>query len=232
MLELDELAELFEYADRYGFVIASDECYSEIYSDEDAPPLGALRRRARAGPRQIPELVVFTSLSKRSNAPGLRSGGVAGDAALVEAISAVSHLSWMRDEPPVQHASIAAWGDETHVRDNRTHYRAKFDAVVPMLEGVLDTADPDASFYLWAGVRRGATTRRSRAICCAHHVTVLPGVISRATRTATIRAPAMSASRSCRASTIASGLPAESLHYCEDAAVDTESSCPPIRSKR
>ena len=175
VLDLDGWRTLFEYSDRYGFVIASDECYSEIYPDEAAPPLGALEAAHALGRDTFPNLVVFTSLSKRSNAPGLRSGGMAGDAALLKQFLLYRTYHGCAMSLPVQHASIAAWGDESHVRDNRAQYRAKFDAVVPMLEPVLDIRRPDASFYLWAGVRGGDDEAFTRGLFAQAHVTVLPG---------------------------------------------------------
>ena len=175
VLDLDGWRALFEYSDRYGFVIASDECYSEIYPDEDAPPLGARAAAHALGRDTFHNLVVFTSLSKRSNAPGLRSGGVAGDAALLKQFLLYRTYHGCAVSLPVQHASIAAWADESHVRDNRAQYRAKFDAVVPMLEGVLDIRRPDASFYLWAGVPGGDDEAFTRALFERTHVTVLPG---------------------------------------------------------
>jgi N-succinyldiaminopimelate aminotransferase len=175
VLDLDGWRTLFEYSDRYGFVIASDECYSEIYPDEDAAPLGALEAAHRLGREGFPNLVAFTSLSKRSNAPGLRSGGVAGDAALLKRFLHYRTYHGCAMSLPVQHASIAAWDDESHVRDNRAQYRAKFDAVVPMLETVLDIRRPDASFYLWAGVPGGDDEAFARGLFARTHVTVLPG---------------------------------------------------------
>jgi N-succinyldiaminopimelate aminotransferase len=175
VLDLGAWRTLFEYADRYGFVIASDECYSEIYPDEHAPPLGALEAAHRLGRGTFHNLIVFTSLSKRSNAPGLRSGGIAGDAALLQRFLLYRTYHGCAMSLPVQHASIAAWGDESHVRDNRAQYRAKFDAVVPLLDGALDIRRPDASFYLWAGVPGGDDEAFTRALFAHAHVTVLPG---------------------------------------------------------
>jgi N-succinyldiaminopimelate aminotransferase len=175
VLDLDAWRTLFDYSDRYGFVIASDECYSEIYPDEGAPPLGALEAAHALGRATFPNLVVFTSLSKRSNAPGLRSGGIAGDAALLKQFLLYRTYHGCAMSLPVQHASIAAWGDESHVRDNRAQYRAKFDAVAPMLEDVLEIRRPDASFYLWAGVPGGDDEAFTRGLFERAHVTVLPG---------------------------------------------------------
>jgi len=175
VLDLAGWRTLFEYSDRFGFVIASDECYSEIYPDETAPPIGALEAACALGRDTFPNLVVFTSLSKRSNAPGLRSGGIAGDAALLKQFLLYRTYHGCAMSLPVQHASIAAWGDESHVRDNRAQYRGKFEAVVPMLDAVLDIRRPDASFYLWAGVPGGDDEAFARELFARTHVTVLPG---------------------------------------------------------
>ncbi len=149
VLSLGQWRELFELSDRHGFVIASDECYSEIYCDEAKPPLGALDAASRLGRPDFRRLVVFSSLSKRSNAPGMRSGFVAGDAALIKPYllyrtyhgSAMSHS--------VQRASIAAWNDEAHVRENRRLYAEKYSAVLPLIQHPLKTETPDGGFYLW-----------------------------------------------------------------------------------
>lgn len=175
VLDLDTWRELFDRADRHGFVIASDECYSEIHPDEERPPLGGLDAAHRLGRDGFRSLVVFTSLSKRSNAPGLRSGGVAGDAALLERFLLYRTYHGCAMSLAVQHASIAAWSDEAHVRDNRDRYRAKFAAVVPMLEPVLETRQPEAGFYLWAGVPGGDDPAFARDLFAATHVSVLPG---------------------------------------------------------
>jgi N-succinyldiaminopimelate aminotransferase len=174
VLDLDGWRTLFDHADRHGFAIASDECYSEIYPDERAPPLGGLEAAHRLG-RDFRNLVVFTSLSKRSNAPGLRSGGVAGDAALLERFLLYRTYHGSAMSLAVQHASIAAWRDEAHVRENRARYREAFAAVVPMLAPVLDTRQPEAGFYIWAGVRGGDDETFARELFAATHVSVLPG---------------------------------------------------------
>ena len=173
-LDLDAWRALFDCADRYGFVIASDECYSEIYPDEDQPPLGGLEAAHRLG-RDFRNLVVFTSLSKRSNAPGLRSGGVAGDADILKRFLLYRTYQGGAMSASIQHASAAAWRDEQHVRDNRARYREKFAAVLPMLAPVLETSLPDASFYLWAGVPGGDDAAFARDLFAATHVSVLPG---------------------------------------------------------
>jgi N-succinyldiaminopimelate aminotransferase len=183
VLTLEDWRELFGRADRYGFVIASDECYSEIYTDEAAPPLGALEAAHRLGRDDYRGLVVFASLSKRSNAPGLRSGCVAGDATLLRQFLLYRTYHGCAMSLTVQHASIAAWSDEAHVRDNRARYRKTFAAVVPMLSPVMQVQRPDAGFYLWAGVppgrnesgSRGDDVAFARDLFAATHVTVLPG---------------------------------------------------------
>jgi N-succinyldiaminopimelate aminotransferase len=152
VLALDDWRAIFELADRYGFIVASDECYSEIYENESTPPLGGLEAARMLGRSDYRRLVVFTSLSKRSNVPGLRSGAVAGDASLLARFLRYRTYHGCAMSPPVQDASIAAWGDEAHVRENRNVYRQKFDAVVPLLRPVLDVERPRAGFYLWAPV--------------------------------------------------------------------------------
>jgi N-succinyldiaminopimelate aminotransferase len=174
VLTLDEWQTLFEWSDRYEFVIASDECYSEIYDDEASPPLGGLEAAQRLGRPDFRNLVVFASLSKRSNAPGLRSGAVAGDARLLRRFLQYRTYHGSAMSLAVQHASISAWQDEAHVRENRAKYREKFAAVVPMLSPVLQIERPDAGFYLWAGVP-GDDTTFARELFAATHVTVLPG---------------------------------------------------------
>jgi N-succinyldiaminopimelate aminotransferase len=183
-MTLDEWRVLFERADRYGFVVASDECYSEIYPDEALAPLGGLEAAHRLGRDDYRNLVVFVSLSKRSNAPGLRSGAVAGDARLLRTFLLYRTYHGCAMSLAVQHASIAAWSDEAHVRENRAQYRAKFAALLPMLGSVMHVRPPDAGFYLWAGVpggggggngRLGSDTAFARDLFAATHVIVLPG---------------------------------------------------------
>jgi N-succinyldiaminopimelate aminotransferase len=173
VMPLDEWKKLFELSDRFGFVIASDECYSEIYFHE--PPLGGLQAAQQLGRTDFKRLVVFTSLSKRSNVPGLRSGFVAGDADLLRAFLLYRTYHGSAMSPVVQRASIAAWSDETHVQDNRAMYRAKFDAVTPLLAPVMDVALPDAGFYLWAGVPGGDDVAFARQLIAQYNVAVLPG---------------------------------------------------------
>lgn len=151
-LDTGYLQHALELADRHDFVIAADECYSEIYPDESAPPPGLLQAAHTAGNDAFKRCVVFHSLSKRSNLPGLRSGFIAGDASVLRHFLRYRTYHGATLGPHVQAASIAAWSDETHVYDNRERYRAKFDAVLPLLEPVLDVARPDGGFYLWPRV--------------------------------------------------------------------------------
>ncbi|MFZ2219399.1 MAG: succinyldiaminopimelate transaminase [Rhodoferax sp.] len=173
VMPLSEWAKLFDLSDRFGFVIASDECYSEIYF-RDEPPLGGMEAAARLGRTDFKNLISFTSLSKRSNVPGMRSGFVAGDAALMKQFLLYRTYHGSAMSPVVQAASIAAWGDEAHVIDNRAQYRRKFEQVTPLLAEVLDVALPDAGFYLWAKVK-GDDTEFARELLALYNVTVLPG---------------------------------------------------------
>jgi N-succinyldiaminopimelate aminotransferase len=180
VMPLVEWRKLFELSDRHGFTIASDECYSEIYFD-GGPPLGGMEAAARLGRADFKNLVSFTSLSKRSNVPGMRSGFVAGDAALLKHFLLYRTYHGSAMSLAVQQASIAAWGDERHVAENRELYRQKFDEVTPMLSAVLDVKLPDAGFYLWAGVNprntgdAGGDTEFARDLLAQYNVTVLPG---------------------------------------------------------
>ena len=135
VMSMDEWRQLFELSDRHGFIIAADECYSEIYFDEAAPPLGALEAAHRLGRSGFPRLMVFSSLSKRSNVPGMRSGFVAGDAAILEKFLLYRTYHGSAMNPAVQAASEAAWNDELHVIENRRLYREKFAAVTELLAG-------------------------------------------------------------------------------------------------
>ena len=173
VMPLSEWAKLFALSDKYGFVIASDECYSEIYF-RDEPPLGGLEAAAKLGRSDFKNLVSFTSLSKRSNVPGMRSGFCAGDAALIKQFLLFRTYHGSAMSPVVQAASIAAWNDEAHVVDNRAKYRAKFARVTPMLSAVMEVALPDAGFYLWAKVQ-GSDTDFARDLLANYNVTVLPG---------------------------------------------------------
>jgi N-succinyldiaminopimelate aminotransferase len=170
----DEWRELFALSDRYGFVIASDECYSEIYFDEARPPLGALAAAQAEGRAGYPRLAVFGSLSKRSNAPGLRSGYVAGDAALMKSFLLYRTYHGAAMSPAVAAASIAAWNDEAHVVANRAEYAAKFAALQPLLAPALPCTMPDAAFYLWAQTPID-DAQFAQALLAEENVAVVPG---------------------------------------------------------
>ncbi|HEY8856027.1 MAG TPA: succinyldiaminopimelate transaminase [Rugosibacter sp.] len=174
VMTLESWRALFALADRYDFVIASDECYSEIYDDENAPPLGALTAAKQLGRDDYHRLVVFSSLSKRSNVPGLRSGFVAGDAEVLKKFLLYRTYHGGAMNPAVQAASIAAWSDEAHVQDNRRRYAEKFTAVTPLIARHLACAVPDAGFYLWAKTPM-ADTEFARQLLQQKNVAVLPG---------------------------------------------------------
>jgi N-succinyldiaminopimelate aminotransferase len=174
VVPLQEWAELFELSDRHGFVIASDECYSEIYFRPE-PPLGALQAAHQLGRANFKNLLAFTSLSKRSNMPGLRSGFVAGDEQLIQSFLLYRTYHGSAMSGMVQHASMATWLDEAHVVDNRAWYQDKFAKVTPLLQEVLDVALPDAGFYLWAKVPGQDDERFARELLAQYNVTVLPG---------------------------------------------------------
>jgi N-succinyldiaminopimelate aminotransferase len=171
---MEVLERLIELADRYDFTIAADECYSEIYPDEAAPPPGLLEACARIGRDDFARCVVFHSLSKRSNVPGLRSGFVAGDARILERYFLYRTYHGCAMPGHVQEASRLAWRDEAHVVANRALYRAKFDAVTPLVAKVLEVGKPDAGFYLWPRTPDSDETF-ARELFAAQNVTVLPG---------------------------------------------------------
>jgi len=174
VMTLDEWRRLFELSDRYGFIIASDECYAEIYFDEDAPPLGALEAAERLGRNGFPRLVVFSSLSKRSNVPGMRSGFAAGNASILKEFLLYRTYHGSAMNPAVQAASKAAWDDENHVIENRRLYREKFSAVIELLQPTLQVPMPEAAFYLW--VRTPLSDVQFTAELYRHYnVSVLPG---------------------------------------------------------
>ncbi|WP_279246183.1 succinyldiaminopimelate transaminase [Candidatus Litorirhabdus singularis] len=169
-----DLQALIELAQRYDFVIVSDECYSEIYPDETQPPLGLLQVCEQMGLQDYRRCLVFHSLSKRSNLPGLRSGFVAGDATLLQQF--LLYRTYQGCAMPMQNqwASAAAWSDETHVRHNRELYRSKFTAVCEILGDCLDYSQPEAGFYLWPQTPID-DTEFARGLLQQHNLTVLPG---------------------------------------------------------
>ena len=174
LIPLPTLKKLIALADKFDFVIAADECYSELYFDEANPPAGLLSACAELGRHDFKRCVVFHSLSKRSNLPGLRSGFVAGDADILK--SFLLYRTYHGCAMPVQTqlASVAAWNDEAHVKANRDLYREKFDAVLAILDGVLDVQRPDGGFYLWARTPIDDETF-TRELFAREHVTVVPG---------------------------------------------------------
>ena len=180
VMTLDQWQEIFELSDKYGFVIAADECYSEIYFDEAERPLGALQAAYLLG-RSYANLIVFSSLSKRSNVPGMRSGFVAGDAKIIAKFLLYRTYHGSAMSPTVQMASIAAWNDEAHVIENRRLYNEKFKVVTPMLSTVLNVEIPDAAFYSWAGIKNACNSRHQSDTDFAvklyrdFNITVLPG---------------------------------------------------------
>jgi len=174
VMSLDTWRTLFALSDRYNFVIASDECYSEIYFDKAAPPLGGLEAARKLGRDDYRNLLMFSSLSKRSNVPGMRSGFVAGDAALIKQFFLYRTYHGGAMSPAIQAASVAAWNDEAHVRDNRRLYREKFNQVTPLIAQHLEVTRPDAGFYLW--VRTPIPdTEFARELQRQYNVSVLPG---------------------------------------------------------
>lgn len=177
VLNLDDWKELFELSDRYGFVIAADECYSEIYFKEEAP-LGSLQAAQLLGRPDYQRLITLSSLSKRSNVPGMRSGFVAGDAEIIKKFLLYRTYHGSAMSPMIQAASVAAWNDETHVEENRAKYVKKFAQITPLLQEVLDVQLPDAAFYLWAKVdhlKGISDTEFAQRLYQQYNVTVLPG---------------------------------------------------------
>jgi N-succinyldiaminopimelate aminotransferase len=170
---------LFDLSKKHGFIIASDECYSEIYFDEATPPLGALRAAQDYGLRDYNRLVIFSSLSKRSNVPGMRSGLVAGDAELIKAFLLYRTYHGSAMSQTIQHASIAAWSDEQHVIENRAAYKAKFDAIASSIALHLPCDIPEAGFYLWAQVPKhvhgGDDIALVKALFGEQNLLLLPG---------------------------------------------------------
>lgn len=173
VMSLAQWKEIFELSDQYGFVIAADECYSEIYFDEAHPPLGALQAAHQLG-RDYQNLVIFSSLSKRSNVPGMRSGFVAGDESIIEKFALFRTYHGCAMNPAVQAASLTAWNDEAHVIENRRLYAEKFNTVTNMLGDTLEVEVPDAAFYLWARTKESDTDFALK-LYRDFNVTVLPG---------------------------------------------------------
>ena len=174
VLDQADMRRALELADRHDFVIAADECYADIYLDETAAPGGFLGACRALGRTRFERVVVFHSLSKRSSLPGLRSGFVAGDPTLLERFRLYRTYHGCALPVHVQRASIAAWNDDRHAADNRALYRAKFDAVLPILAPVLNVERPEASFYLWPDVN-GDDEAFARGLYAAENVVVLPG---------------------------------------------------------
>lgn len=170
---IDYLKRALALAERHDFVIASDECYSEIYLDEENPPTGLLQAAIAAGHSRFERCVVFQSLSKRSSVPGLRSGFVAGDASLIKPF--LLYRTYHGSAVPLhtQLASIVAWNDDRHVVENRRLYREKFAVVLPVLRTVMEVEAPQASFYLWPRVTDDE--RFTRELFATQNVTILPG---------------------------------------------------------
>jgi N-succinyldiaminopimelate aminotransferase len=174
VLEAADLDALLGLSEQHGFIIAADECYSEIFPDEDRAPAGLLQEAVRAGRPDFRNCIVFHSLSKRSSMPGLRSGFVAGDAQLMRPFHLYRTYHGCAMPPPIQAASVAAWSDETHVRENRQRYRERFDAVIDILRPCTAVNRPEGGFYLWLRTP-GDDERFARTLYEKHHVRVLPG---------------------------------------------------------
>ncbi len=174
VMRMADWERLFELSDRHGFAVASDECYSELYFDESAPPIGGLEAAHRLGRSDYRRLVVFSSLSKRSNAPGMRSGFVAGDAELLRKYLLYRTYHGSAMSLAVQQASIAAWRDEAHVRENRALYAEKYHAVLPAIAPPLETSMPEGGFYLWMKTPIDDADF-ARRLYADYNVRVLPG---------------------------------------------------------
>ena len=174
VIDAEQIERLLVLAEKHDFIIASDECYSEIYFDETKPPVGLLEVAAKTGNHDFRRCVVFHSLSKRSNAPGLRSGFVAGDAEILKKFLLYRTYHGCAMSQPIQMASIAGWNDEKHVKENRDHYREKFDAVLEILQEVMEVDKPEAGFYLWPDVKMNDEIF-TRDIYAQQNLKVVPG---------------------------------------------------------
>jgi len=183
VMSLAQYQQAIELADKYNFILSSDECYSEVYLDEDRPPLGLLDACQQLGRTDFSRCVVFHSLSKRSNLPGLRSGFIAGDKQLLQSFLTYRTYHGCALSLPTQEASIAAWSDESHVIANRSLYREKFAAVCDILQGRLEFTPPNASFYLWPKTPID-DVEFALGLYAQQNVTLLPGqYLSRPTAT-------------------------------------------------
>ena len=171
---LDNIRRIRQLSEKHDFIIASDECYTEIYDDESNPPQGLLQTAYAMGNTAFKRCVIFQSLSKRSNAPGLRSGFVAGDAAILDKYFQYRTYQGCALPLPTQHASVAAWQDEAHVKENRDLYRQKFTAFIDILKDVCTITKPPASFYIWlkTSIDDAEFTQK---LFAQENITVLPG---------------------------------------------------------
>lgn len=174
VMSIAQMQHVLALAEKHDFIVASDECYSELYFDEDQPPPGLLQAAALMGNTDYNRCIVFHSLSKRSNAPGMRSGFIAGDAAVLDAFLLYRTYHGCAMPPPFQAGSIAAWNDEAHVKANRDQYREKFSKVLDILSPVMDVKAPDAGFYLWPKTPI-SDTLFTRELLVQQHVNVVPG---------------------------------------------------------
>lgn len=174
VMSIEQMQQVLALAEKHDFIVASDECYSELYFDEDQPPPGLLQAAALMGNNDYKRCIVFHSLSKRSNVPGMRSGFIAGDAAILKAFLLYRTYHGCAMPPPFQAGSIAAWNDETHVKANRDQYREKFSKVLEILSPVMDVQAPDAGFYLWPKTPISDDTF-TRELLVQQHVNVVPG---------------------------------------------------------
>ena len=223
VMSLEEMQHAIELADRYDFVIASDECYSEVYLNESAPPPGLLEACHQLGRNDYARCVVFHSLSKRSNLPGLRSGFVAGDQSLIKHFFSYRTYHGCSMSLPIQKASVAAWQDEHHTIENRALYRHKFDAVTEILGTCMDFPEPHASFYLWPKTPIDDVDF-AQQLFAQQNVTLLPGqFLSRPTKTGNpgqnrVRMALVASSEECvtaalRIKQFVSSLPPSKGHY-------------------